>query len=61
MILGKIGIRGKLNLLLLLPLVAVLLVALPFLLGQVSAARSALSIGSSSSPNATLRSTVRHG
>jgi signal transduction histidine kinase len=41
MILGKIGIRGKLNLLLLLPLVAVLLVALPFLLNQVDNARSA--------------------
>jgi signal transduction histidine kinase len=41
MILGKLGIRGKLNLLLLLPLVAVLLVALPFLLNQVDNARSA--------------------
>jgi signal transduction histidine kinase len=41
MILGKLGIRGKLNLLLLLPLVAVLLVALPFLLNQVNNARSA--------------------
>jgi signal transduction histidine kinase len=41
MILGRIGIRGKLNLLLLLPLVAVLLVATPFLLGQVTNTRSA--------------------
>lgn len=41
MILGKIGIRGKLNLLLLLPLVAVLVIATPFLFGQVDNARSA--------------------
>jgi signal transduction histidine kinase len=41
MILGKLGIRGKLNLLLLLPLIAVLLVAAPFLLNQVDNARSA--------------------
>jgi signal transduction histidine kinase len=41
MIFGKLGIRGKLNLLLLLPLVAVLLVATPFLINQISSARSA--------------------
>lgn len=38
---GRLGIRGKLNLLLLLPLAAVLLVAVPFVIGQVDNARSA--------------------
>jgi signal transduction histidine kinase len=41
MILGRLGIRGKLNLLLLLALVAILLVATPFVVGQVDNARSA--------------------
>src|SRR5689334_7244825 len=41
MILGKLGIRGKLNLLLLLPLIAVLVVATPFVLNQADNAKAA--------------------
>jgi len=41
MIIGRLGIRGKLNVLLLLALAAVLLVATPFVAGQVDNARSA--------------------
>lgn len=41
MILSRLSIRGKLNMLLVLALAAVLLVAIPFVLGQVAAARSA--------------------
>jgi signal transduction histidine kinase len=41
MILNRLGVRGKLNLLLLLPLTAVVLVAVPFMAGQVGNARSA--------------------
>src|SRR5256886_12757495 len=41
MILGKLVIRGKLTLLLLLPLVAVLVVATPFVIGQIDSARAA--------------------
>src|SRR5256886_11737759 len=41
MILGKLVIRGKLTLLLLLPLVAVLVVATPFVIGQIDNARAA--------------------
>ncbi|MDQ3405100.1 MAG: nitrate- and nitrite sensing domain-containing protein [Actinomycetota bacterium] len=41
MILGRLGIRGKLNVLLLLPLAAVLLVATPFVAGEIDNARSA--------------------
>lgn len=40
-LLGRLGIRGKLNLLLLLPLAAVLLVATPFVIVQANAAASA--------------------
>ena len=41
MILNRFGVRGKLNLLLLLPLIAVLLVATPLVVGQIDDARSA--------------------
>ena len=41
MILSKFSIRGKLNILLMLALAAVLLVATPFVLGQVETVRSA--------------------
>ena len=41
MILNRFGVRGKLNLLLLLPLIAVLLVATPLVVGQLDDARSA--------------------
>jgi hypothetical protein len=41
MILDRLGVRGKLNLLLLLPLTAVVLVAVPFVAGQIGNARSA--------------------
>src|SRR5262249_16727354 len=40
MIIGRLRVQGKLNLLLLLPLVAVALVAVPFVAGQVENARS---------------------
>ncbi|ONI80995.1 hypothetical protein ALI144C_20735 [Actinosynnema sp. ALI-1.44] len=40
-LLGKLGIRGKLNLLLLLPLAAVLMVATPFVIVQANSAASA--------------------
>ncbi|MFB9298883.1 nitrate- and nitrite sensing domain-containing protein [Kibdelosporangium philippinense] len=40
-LLGRLGIRGKLNLLLLLPLAAVLLVATPFVIVQANSAASA--------------------
>jgi len=41
MILGRLRVRGKLNLLLLLPLAAVTLIAIPFVAGQVENARAA--------------------
>ena len=41
MILNRFGVRGRLNLLLLLPLIAVVLVATPLVLGQIDNARSA--------------------
>jgi signal transduction histidine kinase len=41
MILDRLGVRGKLNLLLMLPLAAVVLVAVPFVAGQIENARSA--------------------
>jgi signal transduction histidine kinase len=41
MILNRFGVRGRLNLLLLLPVIAVLLVATPLVVGQVSDARAA--------------------
>ena len=40
-ILARLGIRGKLNLLLLPPLIAVVLVSVPFVLGQVDTAQAA--------------------
>jgi len=40
-ILARLGIRGKLNLLLLPPLIAVVLVSVPFVLGQVGTAEAA--------------------
>lgn len=40
MILDRLGVRGKLNLLLMLPLAAVILVAVPFVAGQIENARS---------------------
>jgi signal transduction histidine kinase len=40
-ILGRLGIRGKLNLLLMLPLTAVILVSVPSVVGQIGTARSA--------------------
>ena len=41
MILNRFGVRGRLNLLLLLPLIAVVLVATPLVLGQIDNARAA--------------------
>lgn len=41
MILNRFGVRGRLNLLLVLPLIAVVLVATPLVLGQIDDARSA--------------------
>lgn len=41
MILNRFGVRGRLNLLLLLPVIAVLLVATPLVVGQVNDARAA--------------------
>src|SRR5437763_7848493 len=41
MILDRLGVRGKLNLLLMLPLAAVVLVTVPFVAGQIGNARSA--------------------
>src|SRR5215475_617515 len=41
MILDRLRVRGKLNLLLMLPLIAVVLVAVPFVAGQVNSAGSA--------------------
>src|SRR5438552_686330 len=40
MILDRLGVRGKLNLLLMLPLTAVVLVSVPFVAGQIENARS---------------------
>jgi len=40
MILDRLGVRGKLNLLLMLPLAAVVLVSVPFVAGQIENARS---------------------
>ncbi|HVK22184.1 MAG TPA: nitrate- and nitrite sensing domain-containing protein [Actinokineospora sp.] len=40
MILSRLGIRGKLNVLLLVPLTAVLIVAVPWVMGQIDTARS---------------------
>ncbi|MEU9692296.1 sensor histidine kinase [Amycolatopsis japonica] len=40
-LLGRLGIRGKLNLLLMLPLTAVVLVSVPYVAGEVDDARSA--------------------
>ncbi|MFD8496484.1 nitrate- and nitrite sensing domain-containing protein [Amycolatopsis sp. NPDC059657] len=40
-VLGRLGIRGKLNLLLMLPLTAVVLVSVPYVAGQVGNAQSA--------------------
>jgi signal transduction histidine kinase len=42
MILNKLGVRGKLNMLLMLPLAAVVLVAVPFVTVQIDNARSAI-------------------
>ncbi|CRK60167.1 FIG00817027: hypothetical protein [Alloactinosynnema sp. L-07] len=43
MILSRLGIRGKLNVLLLVPLTAVLVVAVPWVMGQIDTARSSRS------------------
>ncbi len=43
MLLDRVGVRGKLNMLLLLPLSAIVLVAVPFVAAQIGTARSATS------------------